>query len=282
VHATTLFSDGGLALKIKEKYNIPYVVAVRATDIEVFLKYRKDLLFTAIKILKEAATVVFISDSLKQAFFNHRLIRPWRATFEHKCVIVYNGIDDFWLNSISPQKNTLPSSILFVGRLISRKNIVNLAMAVLHLNEKGTACEINFVGEGGKDEATIKELSQRNGGLINYLGAIKDKNILQSIYRKNHIFAMPSKGETFGLVYIEALSQGLPVLYCKNEGIDGVFDFKVGEKCDGAGISEISGKLEKIIKNYDSYELDKIDFEKFRWKKIANTYLQIYENVSSS
>ncbi len=282
VHATTLFSDGGLALKIKKKYNIPYVVAVRATDIEVFLKYRKDLLYTAIKILKEATTVVFISDSLKQAFLNHRLISAWRSTFEHKCVIVYNGIDDFWLNSISPQKNVQPSSILFVGRLISRKNIVNLAMAVLDLNKKGLTCEINFVGEGGKDETTIKELSERNGGIINYLGAIKDKNILQSIYRKNHIFAMPSKGETFGLVYIEALSQGLPVLYSKNEGIDGVFDFNVGEKCDGAAISEIASTLEKIIKNYPTYELDKIDFEKFRWVNIANTYLQIYEKVISS
>ena len=46
--------------------------------------------------------------------------------------------------------------------------------------------------------------------------------------RSCSVFAMPSIFETFGLVYLEALSQNLPVVYTKGQGIDGMFDNTVG------------------------------------------------------
>ena len=42
--------------------------------------------------------------------------------------------------------------------------------------------------------------------------------------KEHQIFAMPSFNETFGLVYIEALSQNLPILYTKSEGIYKYFE----------------------------------------------------------
>ena len=42
-------------------------------------------------------------------------------------------------------------------------------------------------------------------------------------YKSAHIFVMPSLTETFGIVFIEALSQGLPLIYTKGQGIDGYF-----------------------------------------------------------
>ena len=54
IHATTLFSDGGIALKIHEKYDIPFVVAVRSVDIEFFAKIQPHLWTTGRKILAKA------------------------------------------------------------------------------------------------------------------------------------------------------------------------------------------------------------------------------------
>ena len=39
------------------------------------------------------------------------------------------------------------------------------------------------------------------------------------IYRENDIYVMPSIIETFGLVYAEAMSQGLPVIYTRGQGL---------------------------------------------------------------
>jgi glycosyltransferase involved in cell wall biosynthesis len=49
------------------------------------------------------------------------------------------------------------------------------------------------------------------------------KEKLLNNYRNSDIFIMPSYNETFGLVYIEAMSQGLPIIYTQNEGVDGYF-----------------------------------------------------------
>ena len=53
---------------------------------------------------------------------------------------------------------------------------------------------------------------------------MENKSELLGIYRSSSIFIMPSTGETFGLVYIEALSQSLPVIYTKGDGVYGFLE----------------------------------------------------------
>lgn len=59
---------------------------------------------------------------------------------------------------------------------------------------------------------------------MTFHGRIRDENILEEYYSKADIFAMPSSYETFGLGYVEAMLQDLPILYTHNEGIDGFYD----------------------------------------------------------
>ena len=68
IHAHTLFSDGSQALHYYGKYGTPYIVAVRATDIDHFLKYKPWLKSYGKQILDHARYVVFISASLKRKF----------------------------------------------------------------------------------------------------------------------------------------------------------------------------------------------------------------------
>ena len=60
VHAHTLFSTGFLALKLYEKYGIPYIVAVRSTDYHVFFKHMPHLRTVGIEILRHAKKVIFL------------------------------------------------------------------------------------------------------------------------------------------------------------------------------------------------------------------------------
>ena len=78
-------------------------------------------------------------------------------------------------------------------------------------------------------EDKVLALVQQNPETLAYLGKIYEKDKLQAVYAQNSIFAMPSLAETFGLVYVEAMSQGLSVLYTKGEGIDGLFEEHIGE-----------------------------------------------------
>lgn len=98
---------------------------------------------------------------------------------------------------------------------------------------------------------------------------------------ENDLFVMPSHSETFGLVYLEALSQGLPVLYTKGQGIDGVFTASVGEAVNSRSVSSIGDGIKKIIQKYDSYKsID--DMSGYSWFSIAKKYKQIYLDCESS
>lgn len=283
IHATTLFSDGALAYELSKKFDIPFITAVRSTDLNIFLKYRPDLNTKCLKILKRASKLIFISDTLKHQFLSNSFIKKHIKEIEHKCVVIYNGIDDFWLNSIKKinDKKSDIAKIIYVGSLIPRKNVVNLSNAILELNRKQIRCELTIVGSGGSDEDKIKKISKENPETIKFLGAIKDKNKLALEYTKNNFFAMPSISETFGLVYVEALSRGLPLLYSNNDGIDGVFKENIGEKCDSHSLTNITDKLEKLIKNQYKYEIEKVDFSIFNWKNIADSYFNIYQNIKN-
>ena len=60
IHAHTLFSMGGIALKLKKEKNIDYIVAVRNTDINIFFRYFFYLREIGIEILKESRKIIFL------------------------------------------------------------------------------------------------------------------------------------------------------------------------------------------------------------------------------
>lgn len=105
---------------------------------------------------------------------------------------------------------------------------------------------------------------------------------LRDFYRTSDIFAMPSFTETFGLVYIEALSQGLPIVYTQNEGIDGVFkDHSIGIATNPTNPNDIAKDIISIINNFNAYanEVKRISLEPFMWNCIASRYSNIYHII---
>lgn len=277
IHATTLFSDGTIAYKIWCKYKTPYIVTVRNTDVEVFLKFRPDLVFLANKILKNASKVVFISGSDYKKLISKIIIRPFLSSFINKSEIINNGIDDYWLNNVTEKEIKEPKNLLYIGSFLKRKNVLKLIEVFEEISFKKPNLFLNLVGGYGEDLEEVVKISKQNSQ-INYLGVISDKKELLKIYRSSDIFTMVSHRETFGLVYLEAMSQGLPVLYSKNQGISEDFPSNIGEKVDPFSKDDIKQGLLNLLANYKDYNLNEIDFEKFRWSKIADHYLKIYDS----
>lgn len=280
-HATTLFSDGALALKLNEQFNIPYIVAVRGSDVSTFFTYRKDLYFLARKILLKASKIIFISASLKHNFFQNSFINKLRPKINDKCVIINNGLDSLWLDDIQPKKKITPSKLLYIGNFDVNKNIVKLIEAVVLAQKKHKDLTLDLVGGGGKDHEKVVAAIETNKSLVTYHGAIYDKEKLKQVYSNAHILAMTSISETFGLVYVEALTQGLPIICSKNQGIDGTFKGKVGEFVNPHAVTSIAEAIERMISDYQNYEIDELNFSQFDWKLIADNYLNTYQNIIS-
>lgn len=281
IHAPTFFSDGAQAYKAFKEYGIPYVVAVRTTDISVFIE--RKLYHTwplGKKILRNASRIYFVSTAgmnwLKSTSFGKSI---W-PEIENKCEVRPNGIEDVWIENINPGR-TLSHKICYVGTFLRRKNIKRVAEAVAMLRLHSGYEDLTFrIIGGGKDrDDEIKSLIESHTDYIEYLGKIYDKAKLMEAMRECTLFAMPSVRETFGLVYVEALSQGLPVVYTKNDGIDGFFDESVGIAVDPSSVDDIYNALKSLIDNPQKYNNHSVDFEKFNWDSIANRYLNDYKTI---
>src|SRR5690606_26806778 len=114
--------------------------------------------------------------------------------------------------------------ILYIGKFNTGKNVERLIEAFLELRKHKPDIYLKLVGGKGGRHNKVLKLIGKHSESIEYLGVVKEQGKLLNIYRNCHLFAMPSKYETFGLVYIEALTQGLPIVYTKGEGLYGYYD----------------------------------------------------------
>ncbi len=269
IHAHTLFSDGSLANYCNRKYGIPFIVAIRSTDIDVFLKSKPWLKEYSKQILDNANYIIFISHALKRKF-----LRTYGEGYESKSLVIPNGINQSYFDDQNIQKKQphTPPELLYVGSFLKRKNVAFLIKFV-----KKNHAKLTVVGGGGNDAKTVLQMIG-NSTEVNYLGQIKEQSKLSEIYGQNDIFIMVSRKETLGLVYLEAMSQGLPVIYTKGTGIDGFFkEGEVGLGVNPNSFDAIDIAIKNILSDYENISRNCIMAAKeFNWSNISNRIYQLY------
>lgn len=280
IHAHSLFSNGFIAYQLKKKYNIPYIVSVRNTDINIFLKKMLHLRHLGIKILHNADTIIFLSNSYKDLVIDKYIPKKFVKEINDKSVIIPNGIDKFWFKNIGKKKKlnrNEPLKLIYIGEVNKNKNVVTTIRACELLIEQGFSIQYQIIGKI-VDEKYRKLISQKE--FIEYT-PFSDKEKLVTFLSNSDIFVMPSKYETFGLVYAEAMSQGLPVIYTRGQGFDGQFsNGKIGYAVPYNSAEDISNKIKVIIKNYEIISKNCLEYvSRFNWKTISVEYTTIYNKL---
>lgn len=288
IHAHTWFSDGGIAWLLNKKYNKPYIITVRNTDLNVFYKKRILLKKIGHKILKGASRIIFISPG-----YYHQLLeilpKKIRVEVENKAAVIPNGIDDFWFEN-KFERTALPMkddkfNLIFVGDINRNKNIRNCVNSFLKLKDLNMNVSFTLVGfknRSNYEKRIINEFKEIDQ--LKFVDLITDKKELIKFYRNAHLFLMPSFTETFGLTYIEAMSQSLPVIYSKGQGIDGYFENgTVGFAVNPKSINEIASAIQGIYNDYSKFlKTEDSYLNQFLWEGIAKKYIELYNQVTSN
>ena len=278
LHAHSLFANGYIAYKIFQKFHIPYIVAVRNTDINTFFKYFIYLRKLGIEILENASKIILISKAYQEKLLKY-VPKGKRKSIQNKCIVIPNGIDSYFLeNKAQPKKwNKKTLNLVFTGRIDENKNLITTIKCCDKILKNKYDVKLTVIGSitSKRYEKIIKKYD-----FINYVGQ-KNKEEIVEIYKNMDIFVMPSKHETFGLVYVEAMTQGLPVIYTKNEGFDKFFDDgEVGYPIIYNNYSEMAQKIELIIENYEEISRKCIENSSlFNWQDIASRYIEIYKQI---
>lgn len=269
LHSHTLFNGGYVAYKIKKRFGIPYVVSVRNTDMNIFLRIP---LFANIanKIISESAGVQFLSAPYKDRFIKKHTKENRKSSVHDKSMVIRNGLEPYWLNNKAETRKIDDSksiNILCVGKIDKNKNLLSTMKAIEILISQGYAVKFTVVGQVVEKEILVNLEKSRFIEVIEYL----PKEELLKIYRKNDIYVMPSIHETFGRVYAEAMTQGLPVIYSSGQGFDGIFeDGCVGYSTPSKDPAYIAECILKILHNYSNISSRCLEYcDEFDWNRIT-------------
>lgn len=280
IHAHTLIVNGLVAYWAHKKWRVPYVLTVRNTDLNVFLKKLPLLKPLAFKVLDHATKIITISpaysdEQLKVFFPETRYPEIYR-----KCEVVPNGIHDFWIKNRRAKENKqITPSLIFSGRIDKNKNLAGLLEVCNQLTAQGFDLELKVLGDG---PLLTMFKNKKYDFPVSFHGHISDKTQVLHLIRQSDVMVVPSFAESFGLVYPEAMSQGLPVIYTRGQGFDGHFpDGHVGYAVDPRSPEEIADRIRKIMADYDRFSENAFaGASRFSWDKVSDSLLSIYEEVS--
>lgn len=199
------------ALKLK----IPYAITVQSHTDERILRLRPDLESTFSRIYRQAELVVFFSPRARRRV-ETKLRKRVGLTRVIPCP---TDLD-------SPQEPVASNSgLLSVFHLKNRKikNLEGMVKGVRYAQAQSTPIRLNVAGGGSeRDIRACRKIIGRNPG-ISLIGPL-DRPRIQERMNAASAFVMPSISETFGLVFVEALFAGLPIIYPTGRAVDGYFD----------------------------------------------------------
>ncbi len=239
-----------------------------------------------------ADRIVAVSNFTKNMLVQHYGINP------HKISVVYNGHD----HTVDVQKKVAPSPrshqadavshtqkkhrpiVLFLGRMTTQKNptmFLDVAKLVVAVQP-----HVQFVMAG--DGGMLTELVEYACAIglndhIIFTGKVS-KNEAEELYRQADCFVMPSVSEPFGLVALEAIAQGTPVILSRQSGAAEVIDhaFKVDfwDK-DKMADCILTVLREKPLAEQLQSEAKGI-LKRLSWKNQASEVASLYTHVLSS
>ncbi|BDU49981.1 glycosyltransferase family 4 protein [Haliovirga abyssi] len=175
--------------------------------------------------------------------------------------------------------------LIFVGRLGEEKNIDFLLDSLKLLKEKDDNIKLMLVGDGPYREKLknrCKELNIEEN--VVFAGYVQRENIAE-YYRESDIFVFSSLTETQGLVVLEAMATGIPVVAVKASGVEDMVENGVSGFLTSLDEKEFVEKIDLILNDEELYkEISKKSMEeaeKFTpentFAKMADIYIELSE-----
>lgn len=259
IHIHSAIWAGVVAKDIAVQFGIPYVITEhRSLFFESEWPFSAQLKLDTKQAFSNAQKVILVSKSMEAQldFF----VAP------EKIAIIPNMIDLDVFKADKKIKKESVFTFLSVGTLIDKKGFDVLINAFYELKKTNKNIQLKIIGEGvnkSKLQQLVAKLQLSESVIF---GGYKTKEELVVEYSKVHVFVSPSLKEPFGVVIIEALACGLPIVVTNSGGPANIVNQENGYLAEVGNANSLQEKMQLMINNLSNFDLSLIRTQ------VQNTY----------
>lgn len=281
IHAHYASPCGVIALLARRWMKVPIVLSIHGMDVTYTAK-QNPLSAAIIRwTFRNVEAIIANSSWTKQQIIRY-------GGDPDKVQIIRLGAQPLESTGFHTKEMNCTITLLSVGYLEERKGHAYVLWALKRLVEKGYKVRYVIVGDGSRREA-LEALSHDLGldAIVSFEG-YKAHTEVWPYFKNCDIFVLPSWMEAFGIVYLEALALGKPVIGCEGEG--GPEDLKSLGDCielvKPRNVESLAEALERLINDPERRRRmgeigRKIVEEYFTWERNATETFALYQQILS-
>ena len=271
-HCHFIIPTGILALKLKKRFNLPYIITSHGSDVLGY-NARFKLLYPLLirrwkKILNNTDKITTPSDFLKS-----EILKAYPKFDGSKIVVIPNGFDT---NRFRPQEKK--KYIFSSGRLLVNKGFQYLIQAV---SDKDIGYEVHIAGDGPMF-SELNALAQKSKTVVVFHGWLDNKGQeYNDLLEQSAIYVLASEKENASIALLEAMNAGCAIITTNTSGCletIGKEGLLISPK-DTEGLSENLKKLVDNPKLMKELQVSALLRAKniYDWTVVLKDYIKIYE-----
>ena len=276
VHAHMLPRDGHAGMIIAQKLGVPFVLTVHGTDVFHYFVPGQEPWPRNVRIARGADALMAVSSLLMGR------VAPYRG--ERLSRVVPNGVD---LSMVPEHTANIPRRVISVGTLKPRKCMDRTLEAFARVAADYPDATLTIVGMGEMEtQLRAQAASLGVADRVELTGGIPHEEVLRRM-AESDLFVLPSWGEGYGIVYIEAMAAGCIAVGAQGEGIeDTITDGENGFLVPAGDIDATERVMRAVFENRERYaalrEKGRRDARALTWARNAQTVEEIYFELLNS
>jgi glycosyltransferase involved in cell wall biosynthesis len=245
IHSHLSYPAGFIGTIIQKRKNIPNIVTEHSRITNYFRSWfhKKCIIYT----FNNAAGIIAVSNSLKEEI---------RSFSNRPVSVIHNIVDTGRFNPAKPEPGT-SLNIGFLGGLGNNNKGLDLLLKAVSMPEKRDF--LLHIGGNGALIGFYRNMAKEYGIESNckFYGEIVPEKI-PGFYSGLDLFILPSRYETFGIVLVEAMACGIPVIATKCGGPEEIVIPSAGILIEKENPEELAGAILKISENRALYNSEAI------------------------
>ena len=282
IHAHVALPDGYAGMKVAQKYKKPLIVNIHGQDFQQTIFKNNKCKKNIEKIINFSEKTIVVSKKLNKIGENNLQISS------NKIKVVSNGINrnDIYIKINKNFKEYKDKKIILSVSTLKRTKGIDLNIKAIEQLTKEYSNLIYLIIGHGAERVNLKKLIDelKIQNIVKFIGKVSHRKVMEYLDFCD-VFSLPSWNEGFGIVYLEAMAQGKPVIGCQGEGIeDFVENGKTGLLVKPKDVDSLAKALGFLLSNIDEAKIigeraQKVVLENYTWEKNAEKTIEIYREV---